>query len=69
MEHRRRKVVLEAPWYWLIIPCDVALGAGMLSMIALWNFLRLGSTVTIGDTATPCPSNLDTNSGSIAWAF
>lgn len=46
------------PWVW-------ALGAGILRVIALWNFLRLGSTVTIGDTATPRPRSLAVSSGSI----
>lgn len=41
------------PEYWLIMPCEWALGAGILRVIALWNFRLLGSTVTIGDTATP----------------
>lgn len=53
----------------MIIPCEWARGAGILSVIALWNFLLLGSTVTTGDTATPWPSNLATISGSIGWAY
>lgn len=57
------------PEYWFIIPWLWAFGAGMLNVIALWNLRRLGSTVTIGDTATPRPSNLAVRSGSIGWAY
>lgn len=53
------------PEYWLIIPWLCARGAGMLSVIALWNLRRRGSTVTMGDTATPRPSSLAVSSGSI----
>lgn len=67
IEQRRRKVG-ALPEYWLIIPWLCAFGAGILSVIALWNLRRLGSTVTIGDTATPRPSNLAVKSGSIGWA-
>lgn len=67
MEHKSRRVGAE-PEYWLIIPCEWALGAGRLNVMALWNLRRLGSTVTIGETATPCPSNLDTSSASMACA-
>lgn len=67
MEHNSRRVGAE-PEYWLIIPCEWARGAGMLNVIALWNFLLLGSTVTTGDTATPWPSNFATCSGSIGCA-
>lgn len=67
IEHKSLSVGAE-PEYWLIIPWEWALGAGRLSVIALWNFRRRGSTVTIGDTATLWPSNLDTSSGSIPWA-
>lgn len=57
------------PEYWLIIPWLCARGAGMLSVIALWNLRRLGSTVTIGETATPRPNSLAVKSGSIGWAY
>lgn len=52
IEHNNRSVGAE-PEYWFIIPCECALGAGILNVIALWNFLLRGSTVTTGDTATP----------------
>lgn len=68
IEHNNRSVG-ALPEYWLIIPWLCAFGAGMLSVIALWNFRRLGSTVTMGDTATPRPSNLAVRSGSIGWAW
>lgn len=64
IEHKRRRVGAE-PEYWLIIPWEWAFGAGRLNVMALWNFLRLGSTVTIGETATPCPNSLETMSDSI----
>lgn len=56
------------PEYWLIMPWLCAFGAGMLSVMALWNFRRRGSTVTMGETATPRPSSLAVRSGSIGWA-
>lgn len=68
MEHNNLNVVFKLPWYWLIMPCECAFGAGILSVIALWNFRLLGSTVTIGETATPCPRSFETSSGSIACA-
>lgn len=64
MEQSNRNVGAD-PEYWLIIPCECALGAGMLNVIVLWNFRLLGSTVTTGETATPCPNNFAVNSGSI----
>lgn len=68
MEHKSLKVG-ALPEYWFIIPWLCARGAGILSVIALWNFLLLGSTVTIGETATPRPRSLAVNSGSIGWAW
>lgn len=68
MEHSRRSVG-ALPEYWLIIPWLCGLGAGILNVIALWNFRRLGSTVTIGETATPRPSSLAVKSGSIGCAY
>ena len=53
----------------MIIPWLCAFGAGILRVMALWNLRRLGSTVTIGDTATPRPSNLAVRSGSIGCAY
>lgn len=67
IEHNSLSVGAD-PLYWLIMPWECAVGAGMFSLMALWNFLRLGSTVTTGDTATPCPSSLAVNSGSIGCA-
>lgn len=57
------------PEYWLIMPWLCAFGAGILNVMALWNLRRLGSTVTIGETATPRPSNFAVRSGSIGWAY
>lgn len=68
IEHSNRSVG-ALPEYWLIIPWLCAFGAGMLNVMALWNLRRLGSTVTMGDTATPRPSNLAVSSGSIGWAY
>lgn len=64
MEQRRRRVG-ALPEYWLIIPWLCAFGAGILNVIALWNLRRRGSTVTIGETATPRPRSLAVKSGSI----
>lgn len=52
-----------SPEYWLIIPLLAAVGTGIVRVIGLWNFRLLGSTVTIGETATLLPSSLDTISG------
>lgn len=54
--------------YSLSIPLPAAWGNGIESVIALWNFLLRGSTVTIGDTATRLPNNLAVNSEDIGWA-
>ena len=51
------------------MPLPAAWGTGIVRVIGLWNFLRLGSTVTIGDTATLLPSNLAVSSGEIGWAY
>lgn len=67
IEHKSRRVG-AFPEYWLIMPWLCAFGAGMLKVMALWNLRRLGSTVTIGDTATPRPRSLAVRSGSIGWA-
>lgn len=64
IEQSRRNVG-ALPEYWLIMPWLWAFGAGILNVIALWNLRRLGSTVTIGETATPRPSSLAVKSGSI----
>lgn len=64
MEHNSRRVG-ALPEYWLIMPWLWARGAGMLSVMALWNLRRRGSTVTTGDTATPRPNILAVRSGSI----
>lgn len=37
----------------------------MLRVMALWNFLLRGSTVTTGDTATPRPKSFAVSSESI----
>lgn len=68
IEQSNRSVGAD-PEYWLIIPWECARGAGILNVIALWNFLLLGSTVTTGETATPCPNNFAVISGSIGWAW
>lgn len=67
IEHNNRNVG-AGPEYWLIIPSEWALGVGIFSVIALWNFLRRGSIVTIGETATPWPNSFAVNSGSTGWA-
>ncbi|KYN35968.1 hypothetical protein ALC56_09759 [Trachymyrmex septentrionalis] len=66
MLHRSLKVG-ASPEYWLIMPLLAACGTGIVKVIGLWNFLRLGSTVTIGDTATLFPSNLATRSAGIGY--
>ena len=58
-----------SPLYELIIPFPAAVGTGMVRVMGLWNFLRLGSTVTMGDTATLLPSSLAVSSGGIGCAF
>ena len=68
IEHSRRRVGVS-PEYWLIMPLEAATGTGMVNVIGLWNFLRLGSTVTIGDTATRFPSNFAVSSVGIGWAW
>lgn len=68
MEQRSRSVG-AFPEYWFIIPWLWALGAGILSVIALWNLRRRGSTVTIGETATPRPRSFAVSSGSIGCAW
>ena len=68
MEHRRRRVGVS-PEYWLIIPFPAATGTGMVRVIGLWNFLLLGSIVTMGDTATRLPSSLAVNSEGMGWAW
>lgn len=50
------------------MPLLAACGTGIVNDIGLWNFLRLGSTVTIGDTATRLPSNLAVSSAGIGCA-
>ncbi|KAF4523416.1 hypothetical protein B566_EDAN007888 [Ephemera danica] len=57
-----RRRVGASPEYWLIMPLLAAWGTGMVSVMGLWNFLRRGSTVTMGDTATRLPNILATNS-------
>ena len=64
IEQRRRRVGVS-PWYWLIIPLPAATGTGIVNVIGLWNFRRLGSIVTIGDTATRLPKSFAVNSGEI----
>jgi len=54
IEQSRRRVGVS-PEYWLIIPLLAATGTGMVRVIGLWNFRLLGSTVTIGETATRFP--------------
>ena len=58
-----------SPLYWLIIPRAAACGTGIVKVIGLWNFLRRGSTVTMGETATRLPSSFTTSSGWIGWAY
>ncbi len=56
--HRRRSVGILLNLF--TAPFPEVLGSGMDMAIALWNFRRRGSTVTIGLTATLLPSNLVT---------
>lgn len=46
-----------------------ALGTGMVMVIGLWNFLLLGSKVTIGLKVALLPKTFLTNSLCIGWAF
>jgi len=64
MEQRRRRVG-ASPEYWLIMPLLAARGTGMVSVMGLWNLRRLGSTVTIGETATRFPRSLAVSSAGI----
>lgn len=50
------------------MPLFAACGTGIVKVIGLWNFLRRGSTVTIGDTATLLPRSFATNSAGIGCA-
>lgn len=67
MLYRTRSVGASFP-YWLIMPFWAALGTGMVSTMFLWNLRRLGSTVTMGLTATRFPRSLETMSGEIGCA-
>lgn len=69
MEQSNLKVGADDVLYWFVIPWVWGLGAGILRVIALWNFLLRGSTVTTGDTATPRPRSLAVSSESIIWAW
>lgn len=68
MEHSSRSVGV-LPEYWFIMPWLWAFGAGILKVIALWNLRRRGSTVTIGETATPRPKSFAVKSGSTGCAY
>lgn len=68
MEHSSLNVGADDVLYWFVIPWVWGRGAGILRVIALWNFRLLGSTVTTGDTATPRPSSLAVSSESIICA-
>lgn len=50
------------------MPLDAACGNGIVNVIGLWNFRLLGSTVTIGETATRLPNSFVVNSEGIGWA-
>lgn len=65
MEQSSLNVGADDVLYWFVMPWVCGLGAGILRVIALWNFLLLGSTVTTGETATPRPSSLAVSSESI----
>lgn len=69
IEQSNLKVGADEVLYWFVIPWVWGLGAGMLRVIALWNFLLRGSTVTTGETATPRPRSLAVSSESIIWAW
>ena len=68
IEHNSLKVGVS-PLYWFIMPFPAAWGTGMVKVIGLWNFRLLGSTVTIGLTATLFPKSLAVNSGGMGWAY
>lgn len=65
MEQRSLSVGADDVLYWFVIPWVWGRGAGILRVMALWNFLLLGSTVTTGDTATPRPNSFAVSSESI----
>ena len=48
MLQRRRRFGVVSPWDPLDTPSPEGGGTGMVIVIGLWNFLLLGSTVTIG---------------------
>lgn len=58
-----------SPEYWLIMPLLAACGTGIVNVIGLWNLRLLGSTVTMGDTATLLPRSLAASSVDIGWAY
>ncbi len=57
-----------SPPYPLMTPWLYAVGTGMVTVIGLWNFLLLGSMVTIGLTITRFPSTFLTTSPPTGWA-
>lgn len=48
MLHRSRRLGVVSPLYPLVTPSPDGGGTGIVMVIGLWNFLLLGSTVTMG---------------------
>lgn len=68
MLHSSLRVGVSPP-YPLIITSLEALGTGMVIVIGLWNFLLLGSNVTIGLNVALLPKIFFTSSLCIGWAY
>lgn len=68
MLQRRRRLGVVSPLYPLETPSPEAGGTGMVIVIGLWNFLLLGSTVTIGLNVALFPRIFFTISSGTGWA-
>jgi hypothetical protein len=69
MLQRRRRLGVVSPLYPLDTPSPEGGGTGMVIVIGLWNFLLLGSTVTIGLTVALFPRLFFTVSSGTGWAY
>lgn len=68
MLHRRRRLGVVSPLYPSEAPSPEGGGTGMVIVMGLWNFLLLGSTVTIGLNVALFPRIFFTISSGTGWA-
>lgn len=68
MLQRRRRLGVVSPLYPLATPSPEGGGTGMVIVMGLWNFLLLGSTVTIGLNVALFPRIFFTISSGTGWA-